>query len=129
MPTNSTEVLAGRVAGLVSKVQGDLFGVDPSERLAVKAKLARSTKWLRDLRQANADVAAELITLNVIAAKDCFQRQDYEGLARHSSLVLQYTLPRLNAVVVPGSVNGEGGAVMMQWAPAAPDADPNTVEG
>lgn len=123
MPTQETEVLASKIARAADRVQGDLFGPDPAHRAALKARLSRGTAWLRQLRQQNADVAAELITLNAIAARDCFEKRDYEGLARHSSLVLQYTLPRLNAAVLtPGAPGQQGGALVMQWQEPAPDA-------
>jgi hypothetical protein len=126
MPTNSTDKLAAGMAGALSRVQGDLFGSDPGARVEKKRALQRSSKWLRDLRQSHAEAAAELLTLNTIAAKECYERRDYEGLARHSSLVLQYTLPRLNAVVLPGA-GAQGGPMVVSWQNAPQEGE--VIEG
>jgi hypothetical protein len=129
MPTNSTDRQAGALAKALSSVQPDLFGVDPSIRREKKAALQRSSKWLRDLRQSHAEAAAELLTLNTVAAKECYARGDFEGLARHSTLVLQYTLPRLNAVVLPNA-GSNGGPMVVSWQDAAPEAgnDDNVID-
>jgi hypothetical protein len=122
MPTNSTARQAGALAKAMTDVQPDMFGVDPSIRREKKAALQRSSKWLRDLRQSHAEAAAELLTLNTIAAKECYERRDFEGLARHSSLVLQYTLPRLNAVVLPNA-GTNGGPMVVSWQDAPQEAE------